>query len=59
MLLPFFHTTAVSDITKIDQSASGGGGTSLTISDAKEILGDVRLGDSINVNGSYSSTFVS
>ncbi|PVI07366.1 Lumazine-binding protein [Periconia macrospinosa] len=41
----------VSSLEDLDQSASGGGGTSLTISDAQEILGDANLGDSISVNG--------
>ncbi|KMU82825.1 riboflavin synthase alpha chain [Coccidioides immitis H538.4] len=34
-----------------DDTASGGGGTSLTISDCAEILTDAQLGDSICVNG--------
>lgn len=34
-----------------DASASGGSGTSLTISDCSSILGDAHLGDSISVNG--------
>ncbi|KAK2749309.1 Riboflavin synthase alpha chain [Onygenales sp. PD_40] len=34
-----------------DDTASGGGGTSLTISDCAEILTDAHLGDSICVNG--------
>ncbi|KAK2750943.1 Riboflavin synthase alpha chain [Myotisia sp. PD_48] len=34
-----------------DDSSSGGGGTSLTISDCAEILTDAQLGDSICVNG--------
>ncbi|KAK8191588.1 riboflavin synthase alpha chain [Phyllosticta capitalensis] len=41
----------VSKLEKLDDSASGGGGTSLTISGADEILGDAHLGDSISVNG--------
>ncbi|KAK8160637.1 riboflavin synthase alpha chain [Phyllosticta citrichinensis] len=41
----------VSQLEKQDDSASGGGGTSLTISGADEILGDAHLGDSISVNG--------
>ena len=55
----FYLLIAVSNITKVDQSEGGGGGTSLTIADAKEILGDVRLGDSINVNGllAFYNTF--
>ncbi|KAF3491489.1 riboflavin synthase subunit alpha [Arthroderma uncinatum] len=34
-----------------DDSSTGGGGTSLTISDCEEILTDTKLGDSICVNG--------
>lgn len=34
-----------------DSTASGGGGTSLTISDCAEILTDAHLGDSISING--------
>ncbi|KAF2204795.1 Lumazine-binding protein [Delitschia confertaspora ATCC 74209] len=41
----------VAALEELDQSSSGGGGTSLTISDAEEILGDAHLGDSISVNG--------
>ncbi|KAF1987303.1 alpha subunit of riboflavin synthase [Aulographum hederae CBS 113979] len=41
----------VSALEKQDDTASGGGGTSLTISDAEAVLGDVQLGDSISVNG--------
>ncbi|PLN81329.1 Lumazine-binding protein [Aspergillus taichungensis] len=41
----------VSSLEPLDTSASGGGGTSLTISNCEEILGDVHLGDSISVNG--------
>lgn len=41
----------VSSLEKQDDTASGGGGTSLTISGAEEILGDCHLGDSIAVNG--------
>ncbi|KAL2821075.1 hypothetical protein BJX63DRAFT_379213 [Aspergillus granulosus] len=41
----------VSALEPLDTSASGGGGTSLTISDCEEILTDVHLGDSISVNG--------
>jgi riboflavin synthase len=35
----------------LDSTATGGGGTSLTISNAASILDDVHLGDSIAVNG--------
>ncbi|TGZ80245.1 alpha subunit of riboflavin synthase [Ascodesmis nigricans] len=41
----------VSALVKLDETETGGGGTSLTISDAAEILTDVHLGDSIAVNG--------
>ncbi|KAF2501811.1 riboflavin synthase-like protein [Lophium mytilinum] len=41
----------VSALEELDQTASGGGGTSLTISDAQNILGDANLGDSISING--------
>lgn len=36
---------------ELDDSSSGGGGTSLTISGAADILGDCNLGDSISING--------
>ncbi|KAH7138919.1 hypothetical protein B0J11DRAFT_28394 [Dendryphion nanum] len=42
---------SVSALEELDQTSSGGGGTSLTIGDAQEILGDANLGDSISVNG--------
>ncbi|KAF1365349.1 Lumazine-binding protein [Lizonia empirigonia] len=41
----------VAALEELDKTASGGGGTSLTISDCEEILGDAHLGDSISVNG--------
>ncbi|EON64595.1 riboflavin synthase, alpha subunit [Coniosporium apollinis CBS 100218] len=41
----------VSALEKQDDTSSGGGGTSLTISNAEEILGDAHLGDSISING--------
>ncbi|KKK17525.1 hypothetical protein P175DRAFT_0505245 [Aspergillus ochraceoroseus IBT 24754] len=41
----------VSSLEPLDTSVSGGGGTSLTITDCEEILTDVHLGDSISVNG--------
>ncbi|KAF2167108.1 hypothetical protein M409DRAFT_66173 [Zasmidium cellare ATCC 36951] len=41
----------VSKLVKHDESSSGGGGTSLTISDCAEILDDCHLGDSISING--------
>ncbi|KAL1958215.1 hypothetical protein VTO42DRAFT_4723 [Malbranchea cinnamomea] len=41
----------VTSLERHDQSASGGGGTSMTISDCESILTDAHLGDSICVNG--------
>ncbi|KAE8141947.1 hypothetical protein BDV38DRAFT_278734 [Aspergillus pseudotamarii] len=41
----------VSSLEPLDTSASGGGGTSLTITNCEEILNDAHLGDSIAVNG--------
>ncbi|KAM3421066.1 hypothetical protein BST61_g1481 [Cercospora zeina] len=41
----------VSKLVQLDESSSGGGGTSLTISNCSEILGDCHLGDSISING--------
>ncbi|KAH8695397.1 alpha subunit of riboflavin synthase [Talaromyces proteolyticus] len=41
----------VTSLEPLDTSVSGGGGTSLTIGDCAEILGDAHLGDSISVNG--------
>ncbi|OAL43200.1 Lumazine-binding protein [Pyrenochaeta sp. DS3sAY3a] len=41
----------VAALEELDKSASGGGGTSLTISGCEAILGDAHLGDSISVNG--------
>jgi len=41
----------VSKLEQLDKTASGGGGTSLTIIGAEEILGDCHEGDSISVNG--------
>ncbi|KAG9192086.1 Lumazine-binding protein [Alternaria panax] len=48
-LVETIGTVAV--LEKLDQTASGGGGTSLTISGCEDILGDAHLGDSISVNG--------
>ncbi|KAF1812825.1 Lumazine-binding protein [Eremomyces bilateralis CBS 781.70] len=42
---------AVSKLEELDKTSSGGSGTSLTISNAEEILGDCHLGDSISING--------
>ncbi|KAL9077398.1 MAG: hypothetical protein Q9161_000243 [Pseudevernia consocians] len=44
-------TGTVTRLEKQDDSAAGGGGTSLTISDCAEILTDAHLGDSISING--------
>ncbi|OQD75133.1 hypothetical protein PENDEC_c008G00357 [Penicillium decumbens] len=41
----------VTALEPLDTTSSGGGGTSLTISDCEEILSDAHLGDSISVNG--------
>ncbi|KZF19719.1 riboflavin synthase [Xylona heveae TC161] len=41
----------VSKLDSLDKSEGGGGGTSLTISEAEDILVDAHLGDSISVNG--------
>ncbi|MCJ1480592.1 Riboflavin synthase alpha chain [Schaereria dolodes] len=41
----------VSVLEKQDDSTSGGGGTSLTITDCAAILSDAKLGDSISING--------
>lgn len=46
---------AVTALEPLDTSQSGGGGTSLTISDCEEILTDAHLGDSIAVNGTIFS----
>ncbi|KAF2712247.1 riboflavin synthase alpha chain [Pleomassaria siparia CBS 279.74] len=40
----------VAALEELDQTSTGGGGTSITIS-AEAILGDANLGDSISVNG--------
>ncbi|KAL8827658.1 MAG: hypothetical protein Q9191_003052 [Dirinaria sp. TL-2023a] len=45
---------AVGTVTKLqshDESSAGGDGTSLTIGDCADILGDAKLGDSISING--------
>lgn len=42
---------AITSLEKQDDTASGGGGTSLTISNCSEILSDAHLGDSISING--------
>ncbi|MCJ1419649.1 Riboflavin synthase alpha chain [Xylographa parallela] len=41
----------VSALETHDETSSGGGGTSLTISDCGPILSDAHLGDSISING--------
>jgi riboflavin synthase len=50
---------AVTALEPLDTTTSGGGGTSLTISDCEEILTDAHLGDSIAVNGNHSSQILS
>ena len=47
---------AVTSLEKQDDTAAGGGGTSLTISDCAEILTDAHLGDSISINGTSAQT---
>ena len=42
---------AVTALEPQDDTAAGGGGTSLTISDCSDILTDAHLGDSISING--------
>ncbi|KAG0242275.1 Riboflavin synthase alpha chain [Actinomortierella wolfii] len=41
----------VTDVSPLDSTESGGGGFSITIGEAADILGDCHLGDSIAVNG--------
>ncbi|KAJ2705830.1 Riboflavin synthase alpha chain [Coemansia sp. IMI 203386] len=41
----------VVEFKSLDNTESGGSGASLTIADAKDILGDCHLGDSIAING--------
>ncbi|KAI7689513.1 hypothetical protein KC353_g19571, partial [Hortaea werneckii] len=41
----------VSRLVQHDESSSGGGGTSLTISNCADVLVDATLGDSISING--------
>ncbi|SCU97693.1 LADA_0H07712g1_1 [Lachancea dasiensis] len=41
----------VSDYQEYDATHSGGGGVSVTVTNASEILGDCHIGDSIAVNG--------
>jgi len=45
------HIGTVSKIVSLDQTESGGGGWSITISDAAPVLGDCHIGDSICCNG--------
>ncbi|KAJ3338956.1 Riboflavin synthase alpha chain [Gonapodya sp. JEL0774] len=45
------HLGYISVTDALDKTETGGGGMSLTISDASSILGDCKLGDSIMVNG--------
>ncbi|KAF8602296.1 Lumazine-binding protein [Ceratobasidium sp. AG-I] len=45
------HLGLVTAITPLDDSASGGNGFSMTISESAPILGDCHIGDSICVNG--------
>jgi len=41
----------VTNLSSLDSTTSGGGGTSLTISECSTILDDAALGDSISING--------
>lgn len=41
----------VTDIQALDSSVAGGGGHSITVGNAQEILTDCNIGDSIAVNG--------
>jgi hypothetical protein len=45
------HIGTISAISALDTTQSGGGGWSLTISDAAAVLSDCHVGDSIAVNG--------
>jgi len=45
------HLGLLTALTPLDDSASGGNGFTLTISDSAAILGDCHIGDSICVNG--------
>ena len=45
------HVGTVKRIDELDASTSGGGGWSVTINDARTVLDDCKLGDSICVNG--------
>lgn len=45
------HIGTVEEFNQLDTSESGGNGISLKIKDAKPILGDCHIGDSIAVNG--------
>lgn len=47
------HMGTVVEIQQLDNSSSGGGGWSMKVGDAKNILVDCRLGDSISVNGIF------
>jgi riboflavin synthase len=42
---------AVTNLSSLDSTTAGGGGTSLTISECSSILPDAALGDSISING--------
>ena len=41
----------VSEYSEYDASHSGGGGVSVTVTNASPILGDCHIGDSIAING--------
>ncbi|CAG8784075.1 2972_t:CDS:1, partial [Racocetra fulgida] len=48
------HMGVVVEIQQLDHSDTGGDGWSMKIGDAKLVLVDCRLGDSISVNGTSS-----
>lgn len=43
----------ITEINPLDSSTAGGGGHSITIGGADDILTDCNIGDSIAVNGQY------
>ncbi|SCW01147.1 LAFE_0D06128g1_1 [Lachancea fermentati] len=45
------HIGTVAEYKSYDETSSGGGGVSVTISDATPVLSDCHLGDSIAING--------
>ncbi|CAG8599252.1 4430_t:CDS:2 [Ambispora leptoticha] len=45
------HVGTIIDLVELDNTASGGGGWSITIGEAEPVLTDCHIGDSIAVNG--------